>query len=166
MTGLHSGTLQVFVRKHAAHGAALWGRNGGHGWRQTHITLRGADIKSVSRPARQAEPGRLSFQRRTRGSAVEASSALPEFRHEAVAFPGPGDPASCLLSLTRAPSYLFFTAASDHRLSPDPGEQPLLVTKKNLGVAKVKKKLKLQKVGGAVGLTCFSFSSNSLYIKL
>lgn len=47
VTGLHSGTLQVFVRKHGAHGAALWGRNGGHGWRQTHITLRGADIKSV-----------------------------------------------------------------------------------------------------------------------
>ncbi|XP_077858192.1 nephronectin isoform X10 [Macaca mulatta] len=47
VTGLHSGTLQVFVRKHSAHGAALWGRNGGHGWRQTQITLRGADIKSV-----------------------------------------------------------------------------------------------------------------------
>ncbi|XP_027399699.1 nephronectin isoform X1 [Bos indicus x Bos taurus] len=47
VTGLHSGTLQVLVRKHGAHGAALWGRNGGHGWRQTHITLRGADIKSV-----------------------------------------------------------------------------------------------------------------------
>ncbi|XP_073897587.1 nephronectin isoform X4 [Castor canadensis] len=47
VTGLHSGTLQVFVRKHGAHGAALWGRNGGHGWRQTHITLRGADVKSV-----------------------------------------------------------------------------------------------------------------------
>ncbi|XP_016807456.2 nephronectin isoform X8 [Pan troglodytes] len=47
VTGLHSGTLQVFVRKHGAHGAALWGRNGGHGWRQTQITLRGADIKSV-----------------------------------------------------------------------------------------------------------------------
>uniref|UniRef100_A0A4X1UPR1 Nephronectin n=1 Tax=Sus scrofa TaxID=9823 RepID=A0A4X1UPR1_PIG len=48
VTGLHSGTLQVFVRKHGAHGAALWGRNGGHGWRQTHITLRGADVKSES----------------------------------------------------------------------------------------------------------------------
>ncbi|XP_017372326.1 nephronectin isoform X4 [Cebus imitator] len=47
VTGLHSGTLQVFVRKHGAHGAALWGRNGGHGWRQTQITLRGADVKSV-----------------------------------------------------------------------------------------------------------------------
>ncbi|KAI5937865.1 nephronectin isoform X6 [Manis javanica] len=47
VTGLHSGTLQVFVRKHGAHGAALWGRNGGHGWRRTQITLRGADIKSV-----------------------------------------------------------------------------------------------------------------------
>ncbi|KAM7156539.1 nephronectin isoform 5-T5 [Molossus nigricans] len=47
VTGLHAGTLQVFVRKHGAHGAALWGRNGGHGWRQTQITLRGADVKSV-----------------------------------------------------------------------------------------------------------------------
>ncbi|OBS73751.1 hypothetical protein A6R68_15711, partial [Neotoma lepida] len=47
VTGLHSGTLQVFVRKHGAHGAALWGRNGGHGWRQTQITLRGADVKST-----------------------------------------------------------------------------------------------------------------------
>ncbi|KAF6131786.1 nephronectin [Phyllostomus discolor] len=48
VTGLHSGTLQVFVRKHGAHGAALWGRNGGRGWRQTQITLRGADVKSES----------------------------------------------------------------------------------------------------------------------
>lgn len=47
VTGLHSGALQVFVRKQGAHGAALWGRNGGHGWRQTQISLRGADIKSV-----------------------------------------------------------------------------------------------------------------------
>ncbi|XP_072784644.1 nephronectin isoform X4 [Taeniopygia guttata] len=45
--GLHSGTLQVFVRKTGAHGPAVWGRNGGHGWRQTHITLRGVGIKSV-----------------------------------------------------------------------------------------------------------------------
>ncbi|XP_004401943.1 PREDICTED: nephronectin isoform X6 [Odobenus rosmarus divergens] len=47
VTGLHSGALQVFVRKHSAHGAALWGRNGGHGWRHTQITLQGADVKSV-----------------------------------------------------------------------------------------------------------------------
>lgn len=47
VTGLHSGALQVFVRKHGTHGSALWGRNGGHGWRQTQITLRGADVKSV-----------------------------------------------------------------------------------------------------------------------
>ncbi|XP_074722972.1 nephronectin isoform X1 [Strix uralensis] len=45
--GLHSGALQVFVRKKGAHGPAVWGRNGGHGWRQTHITLRGLGIKSV-----------------------------------------------------------------------------------------------------------------------
>lgn len=47
VSGLHSGALQVFVRKNGAHGPALWGRNGGHGWRQTHITLRGLGIKSV-----------------------------------------------------------------------------------------------------------------------
>ncbi|KFZ63603.1 Nephronectin, partial [Podiceps cristatus] len=46
--GLHAGALQVFVRKSGARGPALWGRNGGHGWRQTHITLRGGGIKSVS----------------------------------------------------------------------------------------------------------------------
>lgn len=46
--GLHSGALQVFVRKNGAHGPAVWGRNGGHGWRHTHITLRGLGIKSVS----------------------------------------------------------------------------------------------------------------------
>ncbi|XP_031965589.1 nephronectin isoform X3 [Corvus moneduloides] len=45
--GLHSGALQVFVRKNGAHGPAVWGRNGGHGWRQTHITLRGLGIRSI-----------------------------------------------------------------------------------------------------------------------
>ncbi|KAM6361347.1 nephronectin [Alca torda] len=45
--GGHSGALQVFVRKNGAHGPAVWGRNGGHGWRQTHITLRGQGITSV-----------------------------------------------------------------------------------------------------------------------
>ncbi|NXF07704.1 NPNT protein, partial [Smithornis capensis] len=45
--GLHSGALQVFIRKNGGHGPAVWGRNGGHGWRQTHITLRGLGIKSV-----------------------------------------------------------------------------------------------------------------------
>ncbi|XP_064366627.1 nephronectin isoform X3 [Dromaius novaehollandiae] len=44
---LHSGALHVFVRKNGAHGPAVWGRNGGHGWRQTHITLRGLGIKSI-----------------------------------------------------------------------------------------------------------------------
>lgn len=48
MPGRHSGALHVFVRKNGAHGPAVWGRNGGHGWRQTHITLRGLGIKSVS----------------------------------------------------------------------------------------------------------------------
>lgn len=61
VTGLHSGALQVFVRKQGAHGAALWGRNGGHGWRQTQISLRGADIKSVSRTAKDVDLGGFPF---------------------------------------------------------------------------------------------------------
>ncbi|XP_060102954.1 nephronectin isoform X3 [Heteronotia binoei] len=47
VSGLHSGLLQVFVRKSGAHGPAIWGRNSGHGWRQTQITLQGPGIKSV-----------------------------------------------------------------------------------------------------------------------
>nr|XP_033812519.1 nephronectin isoform X2 [Geotrypetes seraphini] len=47
VSGPHSGTLQVFVRKSGAHGPAVWGRNGGHGWRQTQLSLQGAGIKSV-----------------------------------------------------------------------------------------------------------------------
>ncbi|XP_062991724.1 nephronectin isoform X2 [Elgaria multicarinata webbii] len=47
VSGLHSGLLQVFVRKTGVHGPAVWGRNGGHGWRQTQITLQGSGIKSV-----------------------------------------------------------------------------------------------------------------------
>ncbi|XP_051472620.1 nephronectin isoform X1 [Apus apus] len=45
--GLHSGALHIFVRKNGAHGPAVWGRTGGHGWRQTHITLRGPGLRSV-----------------------------------------------------------------------------------------------------------------------
>ncbi|XP_025934134.1 nephronectin isoform X3 [Apteryx rowi] len=47
VSALHSGALHVFVRKNGPHGPAVWGRNGGHGWRQTHITLRGLGIKSI-----------------------------------------------------------------------------------------------------------------------
>uniref|UniRef100_A0A2K6GYZ4 Nephronectin n=1 Tax=Propithecus coquereli TaxID=379532 RepID=A0A2K6GYZ4_PROCO len=47
VTGPHAGTLQVSVRRHGAHGAALWGRSGGRGWRQTQLTLRGPEAKSV-----------------------------------------------------------------------------------------------------------------------
>lgn len=75
VTGLHSGALQVFVRKHGTHGSALWGRNGGHGWRQTQITLRGADVKSVSRPRSRrsaflGEPGRKPGSVQPRPSVV------------------------------------------------------------------------------------------------
>ncbi|XP_032080455.1 nephronectin isoform X5 [Thamnophis elegans] len=47
VSGLHSGLLQVFLRKTGIHGPAIWGRNRGHGWSQTHITLKGPGIKSV-----------------------------------------------------------------------------------------------------------------------
>ncbi|XP_066487941.1 nephronectin isoform X2 [Tiliqua scincoides] len=47
VSGLHSGLLQVFVRKTGTSGLAVWGRNGGHGWRQTQITLQGSGIRSV-----------------------------------------------------------------------------------------------------------------------
>ncbi|KAM6441315.1 nephronectin isoform 1-T1 [Liasis olivaceus] len=47
VSGLHSGSLQVFLRKAGIHGPAIWGRNSGHGWSQTHITLKGPGIKSV-----------------------------------------------------------------------------------------------------------------------
>lgn len=42
-----SGALQVFLRKQGAPGTSVWGRAGGRGWRHTHITLRGAGLKSV-----------------------------------------------------------------------------------------------------------------------
>ncbi|XP_029143147.1 LOW QUALITY PROTEIN: nephronectin [Protobothrops mucrosquamatus] len=47
VSGLHSGLLQVFLRKTGIHGPAIWGRNRGHDWSQTHITLKGPGIKSV-----------------------------------------------------------------------------------------------------------------------
>nr|XP_020652038.1 nephronectin isoform X2 [Pogona vitticeps] len=47
VSGPHLGLLQVFVRKTGVHSPAVWGRNGGHGWRQTQITLQGAGIRSV-----------------------------------------------------------------------------------------------------------------------
>uniref|UniRef100_A0A8D0L551 Nephronectin n=1 Tax=Sphenodon punctatus TaxID=8508 RepID=A0A8D0L551_SPHPU len=47
VSGLHSALLQVFVRKNGAHGPAVWGRNGGRGWRQTQLTLQGSGIKSI-----------------------------------------------------------------------------------------------------------------------
>ncbi|XP_007433166.1 nephronectin isoform X4 [Python bivittatus] len=47
VSGLHSGSFQVFLRKAGIHGPAIWGRNSGHGWSQTHITLKGPGIKSV-----------------------------------------------------------------------------------------------------------------------
>lgn len=47
VSGENAGKLQVFVRKTGSHGPAIWGRNGGHGWRETHISIPGASIKSI-----------------------------------------------------------------------------------------------------------------------
>ncbi|MEE6460521.1 hypothetical protein FKM82_000994 [Ascaphus truei] len=46
VSGDHSGRLQVFIRRTGAHGSAAWERNGGHGWRETHINIQGMGIKS------------------------------------------------------------------------------------------------------------------------
>ncbi|XP_045393364.1 nephronectin isoform X3 [Lemur catta] len=63
VTGPRSGALQVSVRKHGAHGAAVWGRSGGHGWRRTRITLRGADVRSVifKGEKRRGHPGEIGL---------------------------------------------------------------------------------------------------------
>ncbi|XP_053559489.1 nephronectin isoform X2 [Bombina bombina] len=47
VSGHQAGKLQVFVRKNKSHGSTVWARNGGHGWRETHISIRGQDIKSI-----------------------------------------------------------------------------------------------------------------------
>ncbi|XP_018107256.1 nephronectin isoform X5 [Xenopus laevis] len=48
LSGEHSGKLQVFVRRiGASHGPAVWGRNGGNGWRESHINIQGKNIKSI-----------------------------------------------------------------------------------------------------------------------
>ncbi|XP_073458043.1 nephronectin isoform X5 [Aquarana catesbeiana] len=48
MSGENSGKLQVFLRRSGAHGPPVWGRNGSHGWGETHITLPGSGIKSIT----------------------------------------------------------------------------------------------------------------------
>ncbi|RXM97685.1 Nephronectin [Acipenser ruthenus] len=48
LSGQHSGSLQVYVKRNGAHGPAVWGRTGGHDWRHTQITLWGAGLQSVS----------------------------------------------------------------------------------------------------------------------
>ncbi|KAG9269378.1 nephronectin-like [Astyanax mexicanus] len=45
--GHHIGSLQLFVRNGRSHSPAIWNRTGGHGWRQTQITLWGQGLKSV-----------------------------------------------------------------------------------------------------------------------
>ncbi|KAM8938894.1 nephronectin [Pelodytes ibericus] len=47
VSGEHSGKLQVFLRKNGSHEPAIWGRNGGHGWRETHISVQGTGIRSI-----------------------------------------------------------------------------------------------------------------------
>lgn len=47
LSGQHSGSLQVYVKRNGAHSPAVWGRTGGHDWRHTQITLWGAGLQSV-----------------------------------------------------------------------------------------------------------------------
>ncbi|RXM34689.1 Nephronectin [Acipenser ruthenus] len=48
LSGQHSGSMQVYVKRNGAHGPAVWGRTGGHGWRHTQITLWGAGLQSTA----------------------------------------------------------------------------------------------------------------------
>ncbi|KAJ1217511.1 hypothetical protein NDU88_005105 [Pleurodeles waltl] len=48
LSGLQSGTIQVFVKRIHTHGPPVWGRDTGYNWRRTQITLKGAgDIKHI-----------------------------------------------------------------------------------------------------------------------
>ncbi|XP_053317500.1 nephronectin isoform X2 [Spea bombifrons] len=47
VSGENAGKLQVFVRRTGLHEPAIWWRNGGHGWRETHINVQGTSIKSI-----------------------------------------------------------------------------------------------------------------------
>ncbi|XP_024859361.1 nephronectin, partial [Kryptolebias marmoratus] len=50
LTGHHVGVLQLFVRKTGRDrrfGSALWSRTGGHGWRQTQVTLAARSVDGV-----------------------------------------------------------------------------------------------------------------------
>ncbi|KAM4710075.1 nephronectin isoform 2-T2 [Discoglossus pictus] len=47
VSGHDAGKLRVYLRKNGSHGYTIWGRNGGHGWRETHISIKGAGIKSI-----------------------------------------------------------------------------------------------------------------------
>uniref|UniRef100_A0A4W4GTE6 Nephronectin a n=1 Tax=Electrophorus electricus TaxID=8005 RepID=A0A4W4GTE6_ELEEL len=48
LSGHHTGSLQVFVRKGQSHSPAIWTRTGGQGWRNTQITAWGRGLESVS----------------------------------------------------------------------------------------------------------------------
>ncbi|MED6250287.1 hypothetical protein ATANTOWER_028549, partial [Ataeniobius toweri] len=51
LTGHHVGVLQLFIRKKGRdqrYGSALWSRTGGHGWRQTQVTLETHSVDKVS----------------------------------------------------------------------------------------------------------------------
>ncbi|XP_063314451.1 nephronectin isoform X2 [Pelobates fuscus] len=47
VSGENAGKLQVYVRKAGYHGPAIWGRNRGHGWKETHISVQGTGIRSI-----------------------------------------------------------------------------------------------------------------------
>ncbi|MEQ2192985.1 hypothetical protein XENOCAPTIV_021060, partial [Xenoophorus captivus] len=50
LTGHHVGVLQLFIRKKGRdqrYGSALWSRTGGHGWRQTQVTLETHSVDKV-----------------------------------------------------------------------------------------------------------------------
>ncbi|XP_069487047.1 nephronectin isoform X2 [Ambystoma mexicanum] len=62
LSGLPSGSIQVSVKRSRTHAPPVWGRDTGHSWRHTSITLKGAaDIRNVIFKGERAGPGDIGL---------------------------------------------------------------------------------------------------------
>ncbi|KAK1803526.1 hypothetical protein P4O66_020746 [Electrophorus voltai] len=60
LSGHHTGSLQVFVRKGRSHSPAIWTRTGGQGWRNTQITAWGRGLESVVLKGERRKGGKIA----------------------------------------------------------------------------------------------------------
>ncbi|XP_035377427.1 nephronectin [Electrophorus electricus] len=60
LSGHHTGSLQVFVRKGQSHSPAIWTRTGGQGWRNTQITAWGRGLESVVLKGERRKGGKIA----------------------------------------------------------------------------------------------------------